>query len=206
MSSANDPDSAVRMRNREVFNHALELCSAIGCGHMTGLPGVRHAHNEKDFALAVEETSWRVELSRQAGVVYSIEPHIGSLCADIASTLRFLSQVEGLTLTLDYGHFICLGEESSAVHSLLPFASHIHARGGSRGHLQARVAENTIDFAGMMAALQRQHYTGKLALEYVWVDWQDCNRVDNLSETILLRQRLREIAAGLNGKAGGQHV
>jgi len=201
-SSTNDPDPAVRRRNREVFNHALELCTVIECGHMTGLPGVDHSHNEQDLALAAEENIWRLELSRQAGVVYSIEPHVGSICADAASTHRFLSNVEGLTLTLDYGHFICLGEESSAVHSLLPFASHVHTRGGSRGRLQASVAENTIDFEDMMAALHRQRYMGKLALEYVWTDWQGCNRVDNISETILLRQHLREIAAGLNWKAG----
>jgi sugar phosphate isomerase/epimerase len=114
--------------------------------------------------------------------------------------------VEGLTLTLDYGHFICMGEESSAVHSLLPFASHIHARGGSRGRLQTSVADNTIDFEGMMSSLHRQHYTGKFALEYVWIDWQDCNRSDNLSETILLRWQLREIAHALNWEAGDLHV
>ena len=65
---------------------------------------------------------------------------------------------------------------------------------------QASLAENTIDFEGMMAGLSAMHYQGKLALEYVWVEWQGCNRSDNLSETILLRQRLRDIAA-LNWKA-----
>lgn len=201
-SSANDPDSSVRARNREVFHYALELCTAIECGHMTGLPGVDYGHTDKDFALAIEEAAWRLELCRQAGVVYSIEAHVGSICGDTASTQRLLDQVEGLTLTLDYGHFICLGEESSVVHSLLPFASHVHTRGGSRGRLQTSVAENTIDFEDMMTGLQSLRYKGTFALEYVRTDWNNCNRTDNLSETLLLRQQLRKIAAALNWQVG----
>jgi sugar phosphate isomerase/epimerase len=197
-SSANDPDPSVRARNRQVFEQALELCKAIRCDHLTGLPGVDHGDQRTDLAVAVEEAVWRVRMCRDAGVVYSIEPHIGSICASVESTQQFLDQVEGLSLTLDYGHFVCAGEESRKVHSLLPFASHIHARGGSPARLQTSVADNTIDFAGMMSGLYSQGYAGKLALEYVWIDWQGCNLSDNLSETMLLRGELRKIAAELN--------
>jgi hypothetical protein len=64
--------------------------------------------------------------------------------------------------------------------------------------LQTSAADNTIDFKGMMSGLYGQGYAGKFALEYVWIDWQGCNLSDNLSETILLRGRLQEIAAALN--------
>jgi sugar phosphate isomerase/epimerase len=201
-SSANDPDPNVRARNRQVFKQALELCTAIQCDHLTGLPGVDHGYAGTDLALAVEEALWRVRVCGEAGVVYSIEPHIGSICASVESTHRFLDRVEGLSLTLDYGHFVCAGEESSNVHSLLPFASHIHVRGGSLGRLQTSVADNIIDFEGMVSGLHNQGYAGKLALEYVWVNWQGCNLSDNLSETILLRSRLRNIAATLNWSSG----
>jgi sugar phosphate isomerase/epimerase len=197
-SSANDPDPNVRARNRQVFKQALELCTAIQCDHLTGLAGVDHGHEETDLALAVEEAVWRVRVCREVGVVYSIEPHVGAICASVESTQRFLDQVKGLSLTLDYGHFICAGEESGKVHSLLPFASHIHVRGGAPGRLQTSVAENTIDFKGMMSGLYNHGYVGNLALEYVWIDWQGCNLSDNLSETMLLRGRLQEIAAALN--------
>ena len=198
-SSANDPDPAVRASNREAFARALEFCHAIGCGHMTGLPGVHHERGDGrgalDFTAAAEEAAWRLDQCRQAGVVYAIEPHVGSICADTASAHKFLSLVSDLTLTLDYSHFICLGEDSAAVHTLLPDASHVHARCGAHGRLQTSLAENAVDFEGMMAGLSGLQYPGKIALEYVWVEWQGCNRSDNLSETILLRQRLSEIAA-----------
>ncbi len=87
------------------------------------------------------------------------------------------------------------------MHRLLPFASHLHARGGAPGKLQTGVKDNSIDFAGMMAELSKLRYAGKIALEYVWVDWEGCNATDNVSETILLRERLRTAATDLNWTA-----
>lgn len=82
------------------------------------------------------------------------------------------------------------GEKSAEVSSLLPFASHIHARGGAPDQLQTAADENAIDFPGMLAGLKRLDYDGYLALEYVWIDWKGCNRTDNVSETLLLRRSL----------------
>ncbi len=192
--STNDPNPKVRARNREVFFRSLNFCHDIGCTHMTGLPGVNHGVAEQDYAIAVEEAAWRLGQCKQAGILYSIEPHIGSLCGNIAAVHEMLADVRDLTLTLDYGHFICLGESSAAIQSLLPHASHVHARAGARGRLQTNLADNTIDFEGMISRLCANDYSGKIALEYVWMDWQGCNRSDNISETVLLRQRLRDLA------------
>jgi sugar phosphate isomerase/epimerase len=148
------------------------------------------AARDQDLELAAEETSRRVAECASAGVRYAIEAHIGSICAEVESARAFLDSVEGLTLTLDYGHFIMAGETSAKVHDLLPFASHVHVRGGALGRLQTPVEENAIDFPGMLAGLTRLGYDGFLALEYVWVNWMDCNRTDNVSETLLLRRAL----------------
>jgi sugar phosphate isomerase/epimerase len=190
--STNDPNPAVRARNREVFFRALNFCHDIGCTHMTGLPGVHHGVAEQDYAIAVEEAAWRLDQCKQAGIIYAIEPHIGSVCGNTPAVHKMLADVTDLTVTLDYGHFICLGEDSTAIHGLLPHASHIHARAGARGELQISLADNSIDFEVMISRLCANDYRGKIALEYVWVDWQGCNRSDNISETILLRQRLRD--------------
>lgn len=131
-------------------------------------------------------------------MIYGIEAHIGLFCADTQSAKKLLAAVKGLMLTLDYGHFIWAGEANAAVHTLLPLASHMHARGGMRGRLQSSVSESSIDFAGMMAGLHELDYKGAIALKYVWVDWEGCNRTDNVSETVLLREHLRPIAAALD--------
>lgn len=195
--AANDPSPAVRRKNRDAFVHALEFCIALDCSHLTGLPGVFHStfSKDSDLELAAEEGAWRVKTSADAGVRYAVEPHVDSICADVESAYAFLKAVEGLTLTLDYGHFVAAGETSEQVHNLLPFASHIHVRGGAFGRLQTSVKENTIDFQGMLDGLERLDYRGFLALEYVWVDWKDCNRADNVSETLLLRHALESAAS-----------
>ncbi len=196
IAAANDPDSKVRSQNRSGFMLGLDLCRALDCTHMTGLPGVRHRQTKlaDDIARAVEEASWRTKAGAAAGVCYSIEPHVGSLCADIKNTRRFLDSVPGLTLTLDYGHFVYAGARSQAVHSLLPFASHVHVRGGAKRRLQTSVEGNRIDFPGMLGLLHKQGYKGFLAIEYVWTKWNQCNSTDNLSETILLRELLTRAA------------
>ncbi len=51
--------------------------------------------------------------------------------------------------------------------------------------------DNIIDFTAIRDALQKRGYPGWMCLEYVWVDWEGCNRTDNVSETILLRDLLR---------------
>ena len=193
--AANDPSSAIRANNREAFSRALEFCVAARCNHLTGLPGVFHSAipEETDLELAAEETKWRITECKSAGVQYAIEPHVGSICADVESTQAFLRTVEGLMLTLDYGHFVMAGESSARVHNLLPFASHVHVRGGAPDRLQTSVDENAIDFDGMLAGLKQLGFDGFLALEYVWVNWKGCNRTDNLSETILLRRALESM-------------
>ena len=195
ISAANEPDSEVRSRDRKTFMLALDLCAEVGCSHLTGLPGVWHDGIAKadDFALAIEETGWRQHIASSARITYAIEAHLGSLCSDIASTRSFVEAVPGLTLTLDYGHFVTANVPSREIHALLPLASHIHARGGAAGRLQTPVSENAIDFSGMMRGLQKQNYKGFLALEYVWIDWMQCNRADNVSETLLLRSLLEDI-------------
>ncbi len=197
LDSANDPDPNVRKRVRHTFEGMLEFAAALGAGHMTGLPGVSHAgvSDEDSLKLAADEASWRTAAAKRLGVIYAVEPHLGSICADVPAVLRFLDHSEGVTLTLDYGHFIEKGIANEAVHCLLPFASHFHARGGCRGKLQGTVNENTIDFGAILKQFRANNYAGYICLEYVWLDWRGCDRTDNLSETILLREHLKKLAA-----------
>lgn len=192
ISAANDPEQSVRRYNREIFAAAVEFTAAIGCRHITGLPGVHHPgmSEQEAFDLAAVEAEWRLEAALKAGITYSIEAHMGSICADPESTLRLLKVTPGLTLTLDYGHFISSGIPNDAVHALVPYASHVHLRSGCPGRLQTTLQENTIDFGGLVKRLGAHQYRGYLCLEYVWIDWQGCNRTDNISETLLLRRQI----------------
>jgi sugar phosphate isomerase/epimerase len=195
-NALNDPDEQVRRKTAEFFVRILEFAARCNCSHVTLLPGVRFSAEDYEDSLkrSAEELTWRVEAARRMEIVLGIEPHIGSISPTPESARRLLDMTPGLTLTLDYCHFVYQGIADGEVEPLLRAASHFHARGACKGKLQAAVKENTIDYPRVLRAMHRSGYAGFITLEYVWIEWMRCNEVDNLSETILLRDLLRAAA------------
>ncbi len=89
------------------------------------------------------------------------------------------------------------GIADASIEPLTRCATHLHARCARRGRLQCSLKDNTINFARMLAALRANQFSGNIALEYVWVDWEHCNEVDVLSETTRLKQLLEEASSKL---------
>ena len=188
-NAVSEADAETRRVDRDRFRRCVEFAQAAGAVHLTGLPGVPV---EGGLGRAVDETTWRLDTVREAGLQYAIEPHVGSNCPTIAATQAFVDRVPGLTLTLDYGHFVYQGQPADSAAALLPHASHFHARGGAPGRLQAALPANVIDFAPMVDQVLRLGQS--ICVEYVWVDWEHCNEVDNVSETVRLREHLCSLA------------
>jgi sugar phosphate isomerase/epimerase len=194
----NHPDEAERLRSRELFVAMLELARRIGSPGITQLPGLEfegHAHADS-LGRAARELSARVALAADAGLALSIEPHVGSVAERPADTLELLERTPGLTLALDHTHYVRQGIAVEETDALLPYARHYHARCARPGRLQTRMADNTIDFERVVGGLREHGYDGYLAVEYVWTEWERCNECDNVSETVLLRDRLRAALAG----------
>jgi len=193
--SINRPDEDVRRQSREDFQRTLEYALAAESYHLTFLPGVHHEGEsyEDSLARASEELAWRVERAADAKISFGVEAHVGSLAETPEKILALLEMTPGLMLTLDYTHFMRQGIANEDVHPLLPYASHFHARGAAPGRLQTTVAENGIDYSAIAAGLKEAGYPGFIGLEYTWTEWEGCNRTDNLSETILLRDLLRAL-------------
>ena len=63
----------------------------------------------------------------------------------------------------------------------------------SPGRLQVAFKDNVIDYRRMVEHAGEGDYEGWLGVEYVWIDWEQCNECDNLSETILFRDFLRPL-------------
>jgi sugar phosphate isomerase/epimerase len=196
----NHPDESERMRGRELFREMVDFASRIGSPGMTILPGMEYdGHEHRDsFKRAVHELSERCKIAADAGLELSIEPHVGSVVQYPADTLDLLEQTPGLKVTLDQTHYVRQDIDLGKTEALLPYTRHYHARCARPGRIQARMSDNTIDFEREVELLKTQGYDGYLAVEYVWTVWEHCNESDNLSETILLRDRL---AAALQGQA-----
>ena len=189
----NHPNASRRRHARELFLKLLDYSAAAGARHVTALPGVRFEGEpaSASWQRCGEELAWRVDAARRHRLIFGVEAHVGSIARTPKEALRLVRSVPGLTLTLDYTHFTRAGLPDRAIEPLVAHASHFHARGACKGRLQAAFQHNTIDYGGVLRAMRRTGYRGYVGVEYVWVDWEHCNEVDNLSETIQLRDFLR---------------
>jgi sugar phosphate isomerase/epimerase len=136
-----------------------------------------------------------VEQARATNLTVGMEPHVGSITDTPERALHLASLVPGLGLTLDCAHFTRVGIPDSRIRPLASRATHFHARCACKGRLQSSLKQNTIDFRRALRALNRHHFRGWIALEYVWIDWEHCNEVDVISESIQLKQLLKSAAA-----------
>ena len=197
----NHPDASRRRKARDWFERTLDYAAACGAKHVTISPGVyfEEQGRAESVARGCDELFWRIERAGAYQIVMGVEPHIRSIASRPKSALRLISKVPGLTFSLDYGHFTCVGVPDAEVEPLIPHASHFHVRGARRGMLQASFRDNTIDFARTVEVMKSVGYDGFLTLEYVWVDWEGCNRADNLSETIRFRDFLRPLLDDASG-------
>jgi sugar phosphate isomerase/epimerase len=195
----NQPSAARRRKARDWFQRTLEYAEAVGCKHVTTLPGVVFAEEGRDASLArsADELAWRVAQSQDAGLIFGTEAHVGSIVTTPEETTDLVRRVPGLTLTLDYTHFTRAGISDRSIEPLVPHASHFHMRGACRGRLQCNLKQNTIDYPRLVAAMARSGYRGWIGVEYIWIDWEHCNESDTISETIQLRDLIRQTVAKL---------
>ena len=189
----NHPEESRRQKARDWFLRTLDYAKACGSPHVTALPGVLFEEETADDSLGRcrDELAWRVDQARDAGVIFGVEAHVGSLVPTPKQALQLVQNVAGLTLTVDYTHFTKDGVADPEVEPMLAHASHFHVRGACQNRLQCSFQQNVVDYGRVVKVLQSQEYSGYLGVEYVWIDWEHCNEVDNLSETILFRDFLR---------------
>ena len=188
----NHPDESRRRQARDWFLKTIEFASECGCRHVSALPGVHFEGipETESFRRCCDELAWRCEKAQEQSVTFSVEAHVGSIVTTPAAAAELVRSVPGLTLTLDYTHFTRSGLPDSEIEPLLKFASHFHARCARPGRLQTSFKENVIDYGRVLDRMNHIGYPGYVGVEYVWIDWEHCNEVDNLSETILLRDLL----------------
>ena len=194
----NHPSAAQRRRWRELYLRTLEFTVRCNATHMTSLPGVHFERESLEDSLqrCSDELAWCVEQAEAAGVVFSVEAHMWSLAPTTKLAARLVRMTKGLTLTLDYGHYTAQGESDRVIEPLVKQAAHFHARAACKGLLQTTLADNTINFAGIVKAMKKTGYSGYLGVEYVRMNEDVVPDVDNLSETILMRDLLTKAWGG----------
>ena len=189
----NNPLASRRRKVRKWFECGLEYAARVGARHLTSTPGIHFKEESlaRSWGNSCHELAWCIEKAKSYGISFGVEPHLGSMVGRPRSALRFVKAVPGLTYTLDYSHFTRIGIADAQVEPLLSHASHFHVRGSRKGALQSSFADNAIDFGRIVKVMAKIGYRGYMTIEYVRTEWEDCLRVDNLSETILFRDFLQ---------------
>jgi sugar phosphate isomerase/epimerase len=193
-TATNHPDPVERERSFAFFLDMLELAERLQAPGLTMIPGIDWPGegHEQSLARLERELEARVQVALDRGIRYSIEAHMGSVCASPADALRVCENVPGLELTLDYTHFIPQGYVETDVDPLLVHTRHLHARGTTRTRIQAPYHLNEIDYDRIVAKLRDVGYSGHILVEYVCEDGDDMNDVDVLTETLIMRDVLSQ--------------
>ena len=198
----NNPDADVRREQLEMLRQVVRFAAAVGAPGVTVLPGIPFGDESSERAIeraAVCLAPW-IEIARSAGLALSVEPHQQSCIDTPDRTTMMLARAPGLSVTLDPAHFVYAGTTTAEILTLLDHTRHVQFRAASLGVMQARMTDNTVDVGALVGGLAGRGYGGYLATEYVWHEYWDCDRVDNLSETALLRDLLRRAVEGLGGR------
>jgi sugar phosphate isomerase/epimerase len=176
------------------FRTIVRFCKSIGTPVLFVIPGMVNPGQSREDAFQVSAHALRtlLPIAQQEGIILSIEPHVHSYLESPTLTRELLREVEGLKLTLDYSHFLCLGYRQEEIDSLLPYAAHIHLRQARPGVLQASTSQGTLNVGALLGALKRHKYSGYIALEAVHQEYMNTVYEDVLSEIISMRDFCRQ--------------
>lgn len=189
----NHPDDTERQEADDFFRDMLSAAKESGTCGMTIVPGMVFEEPWHDaFDRAVSALQRRVEEASRQDVPLSVECHIGSVLDTPERAHMCVDRVPGLLLTLDYGHFVQQGIAQSEVDELLPFARHVHFRGGAVGMVQTPFDRSEIDFGPIVDQLVDQQFHGWLSVEYIHDERPGCAQYELTEEVLAAKNFLVE--------------
>ena len=190
----NDPDPAIRADNREQIKGLVEFCNQAEIHSILALPGMLLPGQSviESQKLSAEALNEFVEIAQKADITFMVEPHVKSSFESPESALWLVKQVKGMGIVLDYSHFICQGYTQSEVDILIPYTRHVHLRQAKNGLLQTKLEDGTINFSLVLDNLRIAGFDGYLSVEYVHQDFIGATNVDVLTETVKMRDFLKD--------------
>ena len=169
--SISSSDADVRRRSREVCERSIEVCARLGASqlvmHLLDRAGDEEAPAERQLALALETLSILIPVALSAQVTLALENMSGLLdCAQLVEIVRGLGK-QGLGICLDVGHAHACGksptQEALTAGDLLSTLQ-VHDNDGEGDH-HLPPGFGTVDFPGLVRALDEVGYSGPFMLE-----------------------------------------
>jgi sugar phosphate isomerase/epimerase len=197
----NSPDPRRREAQLTLFDRLIPFALALGTPGITISPGILHpdgaAHSLSRTMPALMHMSQTTE---DTDLRLSFEPHMDSSITTPELAQLVAEAVPGVSISLDYAHFIVQGYSLGDLIPLLPYTAHIHIRQAVKGRLQTPHSQGRIDLPVMLGDLKEADYHGVLTVEYMTtVGWHGMMPVNITQETVKTRDALRQLRQGTGG-------
>lgn len=168
----NTPEPRLQRRTRDLFAPMCDFARLAGFESILLIPGPAHRElgRERSRDLSAETLGALLPIAMNAGLRLNVEPDVDSCAAAPTEALDLCRRVPGLSLTLDYSHFVCQGIAPAEADVLHPFVRHVHVRQAAPGKIVAGAGEGTIDFPAIVDRLERAGYAGRYCVEYLSLD------------------------------------
>ena len=183
-----------------LFGDLLELAVRIRGAGDDDAPGHRLARRDARRLVRPQRRGARPagRAGGERGVRFSIEPHLGSIAQDPAEAARLCARGARARADARLQPLRLPGLSARRRSSRSPPSrgtSTSAGRGEKRMQAALKDSRSSTSSAWSTSCWPRAT-TSDLVLEYLWIDWEHLNECDTVSETILLRDRLRAKLAG----------
>jgi sugar phosphate isomerase/epimerase len=199
----NSPDPSQREAQLNLFERLIPFAVALGTPGITISAGIVHKDGlDHSLARSVPALLRMLQAAEDTDLRISFEPHMDSVAEQPDHALLLLEAVPGLSVTLDYAHFVCQGIVRREIEPLMEHVAHVHVRQARRGVLQTAHDEGTINIQELLQDLYHVGYRGALTVEYMTTfGWHGMKEVSISNETVRTRDALRAARARLEVSA-----
>ncbi|MBN1680961.1 MAG: sugar phosphate isomerase/epimerase [Anaerolineae bacterium] len=196
----NAPDPARRGSELALFEQLIPFAVALRTPGITVSPGIVHRDGiDHSLARAVPALMRMLQAAEDTDLRVSFEAHMDSVAQTPEQALLLLEAVPGLSLTLDYSHFVYQGIVRREIEPLLEHVAHIQIRQARRGALQTAHDDGTINLPELLQDLREHGYRGALCVEYMTTfGWHGMRQISISREAVRTRDALRATYARLD--------
>ncbi|OEU91754.1 sugar phosphate isomerase/epimerase family protein [Streptomyces abyssalis] len=168
-----DPDPQARAVRLELLLKAVRVAADLGAHAVHFFSGTipDGADPHTAWPRFADSVGALLSAAQAAGVPLAVEPEPGHLLGDLAAFHRLrtsLGEPDGLGVTLDVGHCVCLEPEppQECVRAAAPWLRHVQIEDMRRGvHEHLPFGEGELDVPPVLAALREAEYEGLVTVE-----------------------------------------
>ncbi|HEX3050286.1 MAG TPA: sugar phosphate isomerase/epimerase family protein [Aggregatilineaceae bacterium] len=189
----NSADPEARETQLHLFEQLIPFATALGTPGITISPGIVQKDGfDHSLARSVPALMRMLQAAEDTDLRISFEPHMDSVAQKPEHALLLLEAVPGLSITLDYAHFVFQDLERREIQPLMEHVAHVQIRQAKKGSLQTAHDEGTLNIQELLHDLHEADYRGSVCIEYMTTfGWHGMKKLSISHETVRTRDAIR---------------